>query len=334
MYGAQSPSVSEDAPRPAAIAADASGVACAGREAVELAQATADFLSYLETYRGASPCTVIAYAGDLRLLLRFLSTNRLPTTVRDISTRHLQNWAVSMAGAAPATVVRRLNAASSLMAHLVRCGLLERNPVDAVVKPRQKEARPVVPSHDDCRRLMLAARGVQDKAMLLVLLTTGLRRAELLGLRMTDLAADATQVTVLGKGSRLRTIPIPTQTRCVLREYLAQRCTQSEFLFPNAAGNQISNTTFARWFARILMRAGLADRGLTAHKLRHLYARSLLQSQVDVKTVQELLGHRDLSTTCRYLGSSPEAKRAAAERLPEYCGDGATEAPCPIATLS
>lgn len=284
---------------------------------LSLKQAGQEFLSYLGGYQGASPLTVEAYARDLARLERFLRGSRLPTEVGQISSRHLQAFAVSLSGLAPASIIRALNATSSLFSYLVRSGAVESNPVAGVVKPRPKLSLPRVPSTEECRRLVQAAPSARERALVMLLLTAGLRRAEVLGLRSADLAADLSQVRISGKGGRERVIPLPAQTQQVLGEYLRQR-PPGEWLFPNRAGRRTGNTTFYRLFRRLLRRAGLGAENLTPHSLRHAYATTLLHSRVDIKTVQTLLGHADLSSTSRYLHTDAETKRAAAEALPDF----------------
>lgn len=107
----------------------------------DLADAIEEFLGYLQSYRQASPLTINAYRRDLSQLRQFPEGRRLPTRPAEITTRMLQAFAVSTADKAPATVIRALNAASSLFSYLCRCGQLDRNPVQGVVKPKRSFAR-------------------------------------------------------------------------------------------------------------------------------------------------------------------------------------------------
>jgi len=293
--------------------------------ALSLPQAREVFLQYLRAYRGASPLTVEAYRRDLEQLERFLLGYRLPTEVSQITTRHLQAFALSLSGRAPATIARALNAVSSLFAYLTRLGLVENNPVKGVVKPKARPVHRPVLSAEEGRRLLAAARTPRERAMLILLLTAGLRRAELLGLQASDLAADYSHLSVRGKGGRTRSIPLPQQAQVVLREYLRTGPGGHGFLFPSATGKRLGNTSFCWWFQRLLRSAGLAGRGLSPHSLRHTYATFLLHSGVDIKTVQELLGHADLSTTARYLHTDAETKRAAADSLPDFLPENTEE---------
>ncbi len=314
------------------------GEAEVDRQQYHLRQAVSEFLIYMADYRRVSPLTVQAYQRDLARLGDYLLTHQLPTDVRDITSRHIQGFAVSVSGLAPATITRALNAASSFFSHLARTGVVRTNPVLGVEKPRGRQQPTRVPTIDECRRLVGACRDARERAMVTLLITAGLRRGELLGLRISDLAADLSHITVLGKGQRTRVMPLPEQTGDVLREYLAGRVHGSEWLFPNAAGGRMGNTTFARLFKRLLAGAGLAGLSITPHSLRHGFATAVLRSGADVKTIQQLLGHADLSTTARYLHSGAAAKRAAVEALPNYIGgmrEGQTPAgqPDPVNAL-
>jgi site-specific recombinase XerD len=280
------------------------------------------FIDYLTDYRSASEATVEAYGRDLAKLHRFLQSHRLPTAVHQLTTRHIQAFAVSMSGLAPATIRRALHAASSFFNYAVRLGHVECNPVAEVEMPKKLEQRPHVPTTKQCRELVAATRDPRERAMILLLLTGGLRRGELLSLRREDVATDATEITVTGKGRKTRTVPLPHHTAKALEKHLVKSDKSSPFAFPNQRGRQLTATTFYRSFRRILARAGLADAGLTPHSLRHAYATHLLRAQVDVKTVQELLGHADLSTTARYLHSDTDAKRRAADSLPTFIDEG------------
>jgi len=276
------------------------------------------FLTYLEQYRQASPLTLHAYGRDLRRLHDFLTTNGFPTDVRHIGTHHLQAFAISMSGLSAATITRALNATSSFFSYLMRSGLVESNPVDGVIKPKQKSSLPQGPTIQQCHRLVQATCDIRDRAMIMLLLTAGLRRSELLNSRTSDLTADLSSIRITGKGGKERVIPLPGQTRRILKQYLDERESISELLFPNTCAKRMGNSTFYRIFKRIVKKAGLDQAGITAHSLRHAYATMLLHSAVDVKTVQELLGHADLSTTSRYLHSDGATKQAAAEALPDF----------------
>jgi len=287
----------------------------------ELTRLSDEFLQYLQGYRKASPLTLDAYRRDLTRLRSFLQSRGLPLGAESLEPRTLEAFAVSLSGYSPATINRALDATSSFCSFLVRAGRLERNPVDSIVKPAKQRKLPDIPSLDDCRRLAQAAADERERAIMLILMGAGLRRAELLDLRLSDLSVDLRQLTVCGKGEKQRLVFLPDEAAAALADYLPTRSAASEWLFVNRAGQRIGNTSFCRLFRRLMHRAGLGDRDLTPHRLRHFYATQLLRSAVDVKTVQELLGHADLGTTSLYLHSDDNSKKAAAAVLPSFVAD-------------
>jgi site-specific recombinase XerC len=149
-----------------------------------------EFLRYLSTYRRASPLTVDAYGRDLTRLEAFLQARGVALSPSALEPPVLEAFAISLSGYAPATINRALNASSSFCSFLVRTGRLDRNPVDSVLKPRKQRRLPDIPELDDCRALIAAAADVREQTMLLMLAGAGLRRAELLDLRLSDLSAD------------------------------------------------------------------------------------------------------------------------------------------------
>lgn len=286
-------------------------------QGLTVAEAADGFLAYLETYRRSSPATLTAYAGDLRKLGQFLAAAGRPTTVAQIGPRDIQAFAYSLREAAPASVNRTLNAASSFFGHLERQGAVARNPVREVERPRIPERLPTVPALADVRQLVDAARSARERSMMLLLACCGLRRSELLNLQVGDLSADLSDLTVRqGKGARDRVVPIPHQARGALQAYLAEGGGRAGPLFTTRDGTRIGNTGFYRIFSRMVKRAGLADAGITPHSLRHYCATALLRGRADIETVRTILGHADLRTTQAYVHSDPASRREAVDRLP------------------
>ena len=275
------------------------------------------FLNYQDSYRRASPATIKAYRANLCRLAEFLEGARLPQDVTAIQTRHIQAFAMSLGHLAPASINRKLNAISSFFSFAERQGLVERNPVRDVERPRVPEKLPDAPTLSQVQSLVAAAQTERDRAMLVLISCCGLRRSELLDLAMSDLSADLGQLKVReAKGGRERALPVPAQCREILRCYLEEERQQGSHLFVNGAGNRIGNTGFYRIFRRLLKAAGLDKEGITPHSLRHFYGTALLQGRADVETVRTLLGHRDLRTTCRYLHATEEGRQRAVEQLP------------------
>ena len=284
-----------------------------------------EWLTHLEGYANRSPLTIRAYRGDTGKFIDFLRTRRLPTSVDEITHRHVRAFAASLSDKAPATINRNLDALSSFFGHLRDTGIIDSNPVSAVERPRRARKLPRAATVEQCRALTAAAETARDRAMVLVLICTGLRRGELLGLKVGDLSADLSEIKVRGKGERERVLPVPEQCRDALEDYLNERDSQSDFLFVNNADRQVGTTTFHRWFRRLLDTAGLEDSDLTPHCLRHAYATNLLRAGVDLETIRDLMGHSDISVTGRYLSTDPSRKRTAVESLPEFDCEGAVD---------
>ena len=170
---------------------------------------------------------------------------------RELRTQHLRAFAASLTGYAPATIGRNLDALSSLFGYLQGIGIIDMNPVTEVARPKRPRKLPRGASVEQCRALVAAAATPMDRAMILMLLTTGMRRQELLDLDVFHLAADLSEVQVRGKSERERLLPIPGQCRDALREYLALREAREPALFVNRVGGRMGTTSFHRWFRRL-----------------------------------------------------------------------------------
>ena len=155
-----------------------------------------------------------------------------------------------------------------------------------------------------------------------LLFLAGLRRSEVLGLDISDVAADLSAIMVRGKGGRERLVPVSSKLRGMLAEHLQVRDSDQPALVANAARNRVGTTSFYRLFSRLLRRAALAGTAITPHTLRHAFASELIRAGVDIATISELLGHANIATTSIYLHTTAESKMSAVECL---CRDSASE---------
>lgn len=281
-----------------------------------LSDAFARYLQHASSYRGLSPRTIDAYERDAEGFVRFLQQHRLPTDVGGISSRHVQAWANSMAGYAATTIRRRVYAIRGFFSFLQREGSIQINPAAEVALPKRRRKHPDVPTPEQCQRLLGAAHTSTERAAIALLLMAGLRRAEVLGLDIEDVAADGSELRVLGKGGVERLVPLPEEARAAIVRHIEQTRSSTGPLFLNRAGKRMGNTTLQRLWKRLLRRADLESEGFTIHSCRHAYATMLVRAGTDIRTVQELLGHADLSTTAIYLHSDLRAKRLAVANLP------------------
>ncbi|MDO8880725.1 MAG: site-specific tyrosine recombinase [Coriobacteriia bacterium] len=276
-------------------------------------QLVEDFLGYLAVERGASVHTISAYGGDLRAYLRHLSARHakpLDASRDDVIAfvRGLQEQ-----GMAPSTVERKVAAVKSFHAFLVREGLTGNHPTLDLALPKVPERLPEVISIEDAERLLSqpfpeGPVGYRDRAALEVLYGCGLRVSELTALDMLDADLDAGYVRVRGKGDKERLVPVGTVAAEALRGYLEHgrpflRAKKSSArqdpsaTFVNVRGGRLTRQAV---FAIVRTYGGRVGLDLHPHTLRHSFATHMLQGGAELRALQEMLGHADISTTQVY----------------------------------
>jgi site-specific recombinase XerD len=281
-------------------------------------EAVAAFLDYLESYRGYSPHTVKAYARDLRRFGEFLAARHGRVSRPDQVQREMvMEFGLSLRGDAPLTVRRKLAALASFYAFLQDTGAVTFNPARGLPLPKVAQQLPTCLSEEQAKRLLDAAHTPWHRAMIALLLFAGLRRTEATAITLEDLDLDRGQLMVRGKGAKQRVVPLTPLVTQAIRDYLSCRpATDSDHLFVSRVGGRpFAGRVVNRMLNRVLQDARLDEQSVTPHKLRHTFATHLIRNGVDVRTVQELLGHADLSTTARYLHSDVRAKQAAVGKL-------------------
>ena len=263
-------------------------------------------LSWME--RGLAAATLSAYRSDLSRFSRWLSGRgrRLEEARRldvlDFLGEHA-HWP-------PRTVARRLSALRRFYQHLEREGRIDKNPCDRVDAPRLGRPLPGVLSEQEVERLLAApdtetASGVRDRAMLEVLYATGLRVSELVGLRSEQVNLIQGVVRVVGKGGKERLVPLGEPAVDWLERFLRQGraailgTKRSPAVFPTSRGGAMTRQAFWHLVKRYAVRAGISQH-ISPHTLRHAFATHLLDHGADLRVVQMLLGHRDISTTQIY----------------------------------
>ncbi len=218
--------------------------------------------------------------------------------------------ALSAAGAAPATVARKLAAIRGLYDFLVRSERVGQNPADLVASPKRKQKLPRVLATEQIRDLLEKIPAhtpleLRDRAMLELAYSCGLRCEEIVNLNRGSIDFESEQLRVLGKGSKERLLPVGEPAQLALRRYLekgrhvlcADRDEQALFL--SKSGRRLSNSDVTRRLALWVRQAALAG-GVSPHSLRHSFATHLLEGGADLRTIQELLGHASISTTQVY----------------------------------
>lgn len=274
-----------------------------------LAQPAEAWLAYLEASRRASGHTLAAYRRDLRLLQALLA-ERGVTELVSADTLALRQAvsALHRRGLAPRSIQRFLSACRGLFAYMIGQGLMSANPALGVQAPRGARTLPKVLDVDQTARLLDAEprseESLRDKAIMELFYSSGLRLSELCGLDISALDLNEALVTVTGKGNRTRTLPVGRQALAALREWLQlrrqwPRAAHCPALFVSRRGTRLGTRAVQVRLAQHARENGLPQH-LHPHMLRHSFASHLLESSSDLRAVQELLGHANLSTTQVY----------------------------------
>jgi integrase/recombinase XerC len=286
--------------------------------------ALAEFLRHLALEKNASPHTVKSYREDLTQAVEFFRQRQGGTTPRteQLTTRLLRAYLAWLheQGYAKTTVARRLAAVRSWCRFLCRRGELSSNPADGLRGPRQDQKLPHFVSREEMARLLETPpgdtpMGLRDRALLETLYSAGLRVSELTGLNVADVDLDEGLATVRGKGRRERLALLGGPAVERLRSWLDQRRTllglradRQPALFLNRHGTRLTSRSVGRLLEKYLAHAGLDPR-TSPHTLRHSFATHLLDAGADIRSVQELLGHRSLGTTQIYTHVSTQRLR-------------------------
>jgi integrase/recombinase XerC len=268
------------------------------------------FLHYLEAERRASPHTLRCYEDDLLAFCGYLEEHQPgvcdPGSLQPQRLRRYSAW-LSSQGYAPSTIARRLASLRSLFRYLRREGTVTSDPVSGLRNPKQPRRLPRLLRVDEVIRLLdgiplETPLGVRDRAMFETLYGGGLRVSELVGLDLGDLDFETELVRVRGKGRRERLCPIGPMAMSWIGRYLPTRVPKQarvSALFLNRHGTRLSSRSVGRLLEDHLARAGLVS-SASPHTLRHSFATHLLDRGADLRSVQELLGHRSLNTTQIY----------------------------------
>jgi len=268
----------------------------------------ARYLDYLTVEKGLAPNTIEAYRAYLARLDQSIGRRRVEQAKRDDLLRMMRKMRLD--GRSPRSVARWVVAVRGLFTYLVAQGCITEDPAAHIDAPKTWKSLPKVLDGADVEALMATPdrshpRGLRDAAMLELLYATGLRVSELLRLRLGDIHLDAGYLRCWGKGSKERVVPLGSQADAAVQQYLADgrpvllKARRSEFLFVNRQGGALSRQGFWKRIKLYGIEAGIAQ-GLSPHVLRHSFATHLLENGADLRAVQLMLGHSDISTTQIY----------------------------------
>jgi integrase/recombinase XerC len=274
------------------------------------------FLDYLQVEKGLSPATIRAYTTDLRQFSSFLNVRadreeHDPLDLSLVNLRSVRSFLghLSSQGLEPSSLARKLATLRSFFNFLGREGKMQDNPARTLPAPTLPKKLPAVLTVDETFRLLDGAgtspkSRLRDRALLELLYSSGLRVSELTGLNLEDLDLKGEMVRVRGKGRKERIVPVGGKAVGTLETYIKDErkdvaVAGEEALFVNLRGTRLTSRSVHRLLTALARRQGSSAR-VSPHALRHSFATHLLSGGADLRSIQEMLGHRSLSTTQRY----------------------------------
>jgi integrase/recombinase XerD len=283
----------------------------------------AAFLEMLAAERGAARNTLDAYQRDLDDLAAYLTVREIPPRRATSDDIRAYMMATSEAGLAPASRARRLSSIRQFFRFLAIEGVIENDPAASLAGPRRARALPKTLSVAEVEHLLAVARArigelagrdrfraLRLYALLQVLYATGMRVTELVSLPRSVLQGDDRVLTITGKGGRQRLVPLNPEARAALDRYLSIGTADGDnvapmlanrWLFPSkSAQGHLTRQRLGQELKELALAAGLDPERLSPHVLRHAFASHLLDRGADLRAVQQLLGHADISTTQIY----------------------------------
>ncbi len=287
------------------------------------------FLEMMSVERAASANTLSAYQADLRDFAASLAGRG--ASLADFDAGHIRSYLAGLeaSGIATSTAARRLSSIRQFCAFLLAEQIRRDNPAEVIDSPRQGRSLPKTLSEAQVEALLGAARGAVDEAkttaarakalrfhcLLEVLYATGLRVSELVGLPVSARGMDGRVLIVTGKGRRERLVPLTPSAQAAMEAQIkALGEKPGRFLFPSRGkAGHLTRQRFAQELKIMAVRAGISARGISPHVLRHAFATHLLNNGADLRAVQQMLGHADISTTQIYTHVLEERLRALVE---------------------
>ena len=270
------------------------------------------FLGHLLLEKGLSPNTRAAYENDIRRYLLFLQDMGLDD-IRESRQEQIDALMISLGknGLGAASLARNLSSIRMFYRHEADEGRLELDPTRSVRIPKLPRKLPVVLDLVEMERLLEAPdvskpRGCRDRAILEMLYATGVRVSELVGITQSNYMAEEGLIRVFGKGSKERIVPVGSLARAALADYrisvrpmISKRGKSGDFLFLNMRGSRLSRVSVWTMVKSYAQNAGIS-KSISPHTIRHTFATHLLEGGADLRSVQEFLGHADISTTQIY----------------------------------
>lgn len=284
-----------------------------------------DYLHFLLIERGLAHNTIISYREDLHQFASYLAKHHLSSFVEVDQYQILDflTWEQQQ-GKARNSIIRLISTLRKFFQYLIRMKVINNNPMTKIKPPKQGLHLPAVLSEREMNQILALPDlnkplGIRDRAMLEVLYATGLRVSELVNLKLQDLHLEVQLIQTIGKGDKERLVPIDSVAQSWLNRYLAEVRPKlvkqaNSFIFLNAHGGQLTRQALWQKIKGYVQQTGI-KKIVTPHTFRHSFATHLLENGADLRTVQELLGHADISTTQIYTHVSHEHLTKAYKRF-------------------
>ncbi|AGK54779.1 site-specific tyrosine recombinase XerD [Bacillus sp. 1NLA3E] len=271
-----------------------------------------DFIHFLIVEKGLAKNTIVSYERDLHGYLHYLKSIELLNDLNEVQRFQIIRFLAQLKdqGKSSKTLARHIASIRAFHQFLLREKIVERDPTVHIESPKRERSLPKVLSIQEVEKLLDSPQvhdhfGKRDKAMIELLYATGIRVSELIGLDLGDVHLTMGFVRCMGKGSKERIIPIGRTATHAIQEYLENgrplflKKQKDDALFLNHLGKRLTRQGFWKILKRLTTSAGIS-KDLTPHTLRHSFATHLLENGADLRAVQEMLGHADISTTQIY----------------------------------
>ena len=269
-------------------------------------QALRSFLDFLHIEKGLSPNTVKSYQSDLSIFLKWLSSN-CNSSFKNTKSEDIELFIKHLfqLGFKSTTINRKISSIKTFYIYLKKQKLIDIIPTENIIVPKQEKNLPKSISEKEVETLLNSINGsnnieLRDKAMMELLYATGVRVSELVNIKLNDIDFNRRVIRVIGKGSKERLVPFGEKAFIALNNYLALRENRiTKEIFLSNRGTGITRISFWNRVKFYLNRCGLSIE-ISPHTLRHAFATHILNRGADLRSVQMLLGHSDLSTTQIY----------------------------------
>ena len=267
-----------------------------------------DFINYLSEVKHASKNTLQAYQNDLKKLQLFLEKHLIHSVIK-ISETNLNSYVLSLEkeGLSPASVSRNIAAIKAFLLYLIKHQIITSDPSERIKPPKVQKKSPQIIKTDMVEQLLKQPdtnnkKGIRDLAMLELLYATGIKVSELISLKVKDVNLTGRYITCGDR--RERNIPFGKSAKSALSEYLSIReegfhKTQNDFLFLNSSGEALTRQGFWKILKAYAKQVGMTESN--PNSIRHSFAAHLIENGADLSSVQEFLGHADITTTQLYL---------------------------------